>query len=130
MLLRTHRSRRRITAYSACRRVYARELAATTILQNLAPMNDLLAQSWKRSPAGTSPKVDQVRRRVENIVDLQRAVANQEVRFGGFAVDNDGMDLLGAASAASPPALPEDDPRIPSAMHVALSAKQLVPANP
>jgi hypothetical protein len=99
------------------------DIAATTILQNLAAMDKMLADSWKRSPRGVNPKIDALRQRVQNIVDLQRAVANQEVQFGGYVQDTDGMDTLASASdafrrggrleAPSPP---------PNAVQVAASA--------
>jgi hypothetical protein len=75
------------------------DAAATTILQNLAPLNKLLAESWKRSPKGTNRKIDAIRQRVQNIADLQRAIANQEVQFGGAIVDTNGMDVMAAASS-------------------------------
>jgi hypothetical protein len=125
------------------------DMAAANILQNLAPMEKLLAASWKRSPKGASPKIDAVRQRVQNIIDLQRAIANQEVQFAGYVIDTSGMDRLAAAdqafgtgrlgvaapappqnavevaASASPPPPPEDDPRLSSTTLDRFVAKDL-----
>lgn len=74
------------------------DAAATTVLQNLASIDALLAKSWQQSPAGKNPKVDALRQRVQNIVDVQRAVANKERQFGGFLPDIDGMDMMAAGA--------------------------------
>jgi hypothetical protein len=96
------------------------DAAATTMLQNLTLMDALLARSWEQSPKGRNPKVDALRQRVQNIVDLQRAVANREVQFGGFLKDIDGLDEMAASMDAigtrTPPV------QIPNAVQVAASA--------
>jgi hypothetical protein len=109
------------------------DVAATTMLQNLVLMDNLLAQSWQQSPKGRNPKVDALRQRVQNIVDLQRAVANREIQFGGSLLDTDGMDVIASsmdaigghsaaiqipnavqvAASASPPPPPENDTSFP-----------------
>jgi hypothetical protein len=72
---------------------------ATTILENLALMDRVLAQSWQQTPAGANPKVDALRRRVQNIVDLQRALANREVQSAGHLQDIDGMDVIASSGS-------------------------------
>jgi hypothetical protein len=76
------------------------DMIATSVLQNIAAMDRLLAHSWQLSPKGTNPKVDALRQRVQNVVDLQRAIANKERQFGAYLPDTEGMDLMTEAMAA------------------------------
>lgn len=101
------------------------DMAAATILRNLSVMDQFLAASWKRSPKGANPKIDALRQRVQNVIDLQRAVANREVQFGGFVKDTDGMDeLASAADAFGKAGLHADSPASasPNAAQVAASS--------
>lgn len=75
------------------------DMAAANMLQNLALIDRALAQSWKRSPKGVNPKIDALRQRVQNVADLQRALANQETQFAGYLGDTNGFDVLAAAAS-------------------------------
>ena len=45
------------------------------VLQNLVLEDDVMNAEWRRSPRGTDPNVDALRQRLQNMMDLQRALA-------------------------------------------------------
>lgn len=120
------------------------DIAGTNILKNLAPMDRFLARSWKESPKGVNPKVDAIRQRVQNIVDLQREMANRDVQFGGRIEDTVSNEVIAreaagfgngsapaaitvqtaltASANATPAPAPEDDTRISGALPAGYSA--------
>ena len=63
-------------------------------------IEELLQESYAIYPVGKVPKVDAMRQRVQNIVDLQRATADRYTEIYGTIVDNYGTDVLQTVSSA------------------------------
>ena len=66
--------------------------------QNLALADRVMNASWNRYPRGTDANVDAMRQRLQNIVDLQRALVN---KYYGALTANDGC--IGNADDGSRP---------------------------
>jgi hypothetical protein len=64
---------------------------AYDIMQNLTLEDDLMKQSWRQYPEGKSPAVDTLRQRLQNLMDLQRSLANSYMSFTSTYVDNRGQ---------------------------------------
>lgn len=58
------------------------EKAMWTIAQNLALADDVLHRSWKEYPKGKDAHIDTMRQRLQNSIDLQRAITNDYFRLG------------------------------------------------
>ena len=79
---------------------------STNLIAAIHQIEVLLQQSYALYPVGKVPKVDAMRQRVQNIVDLQRASADRYAEVYGTIVDNYGTDVLQHVSEAfgsSPP---------------------------
>ena len=68
---------------------------ATVITQNILVADQFLDKSWKVFPKGKNPTVDALRQRVQNLVDLQRALANQYLQFAGALNAQSGLAAIG-----------------------------------
>lgn len=67
---------------------------ANAIAQNLTLEDKLMNESWKAHPKGESPEVDGLRQRMQNLMDLQRALDNKYLQFAGMYIDNEGQARL------------------------------------
>ncbi len=67
---------------------------STNLIGAIHQIEVLLQQSYAIYPVGKVPKVDAMRQRVQNIVDLQRATADRYAEVYGTIVDNYGADML------------------------------------
>jgi hypothetical protein len=74
--------------------------ASTNLIAAIHQMEILLQQSYAVYPVGKVPKVDAMRQRVQNIVDLERASADRYAEVYGTIVDNYGTDVLQTVSSA------------------------------
>jgi hypothetical protein len=63
---------------------------AQQIFLNIALENQYLQQSYKEYPVGTDPKVDALRQRAQQMVDLQQAMASRYEQFAGTYLSNIG----------------------------------------
>lgn len=52
------------------------------VVQNLVLAEDVLSKSWRQYPKGKDANVDALRQRLQNVVDLQRAITNDYYRQG------------------------------------------------
>lgn len=73
---------------------------STNLIASIHQIEELLAQSYAAYPVGKVPKVDAMRQRVQNIVDLERATADRYAEVYGTIVDNYGTDVLQTVSNA------------------------------
>ncbi len=60
------------------------------IFQNLTLEDQVMDRSLKQYPKGASPTVDALRQRMQNLMDLQRGLANQYEEFNSIYLDNMG----------------------------------------
>lgn len=67
---------------------------AFAITQNLTLEDQVMNDSWKKYPKGTSPNVDALRQRMQNLMDLQRSLANKYLQFAEVYRDNEGNAKL------------------------------------
>ncbi|MBV8490456.1 MAG: hypothetical protein JO199_08005, partial [Candidatus Eremiobacteraeota bacterium] len=61
------------------------------IFHNLKVEDDLMAQSWRLYPQGSDRAVDDLRQRVQNLIDLQRALVGTYRQFTGMFLGNNGV---------------------------------------
>lgn len=61
------------------------------ILQNLTDFDQLLIKSYRTYPQGSNAKVDALRQRVQNVVDLERVAVNYSIATYAAIVDNDSV---------------------------------------
>ena len=95
-------------------RVAQNDMLATNLLSNIHDVENQLLRSYQAYPQGTNAKVDALRQRVQNVVDIERAIANQYAGAYGAIIDNDqvkeiasGLDsFAGSSRAAGPPETP------------------------
>jgi hypothetical protein len=73
---------------------------STNLIGAIHQIEELLQASYAAYPVGKVPKVDALRQRVQNIVDLQRATADRYAQIYGTIVDNYGTDVLQSVSSA------------------------------
>lgn len=73
---------------------------STNLIGAIHQMEILLQESYAAYPVGKVPKVDAMRQRVQNIVDLERATADRYAEVYGTIVDNYGVDELQTVSSA------------------------------
>jgi len=73
---------------------------STNLIGAIHQIEELLQESYAIYPVGKVPKVDALRQRVQNIIDLQRATADRYAQIYGTIVDNYGTDQLQAVSSA------------------------------
>lgn len=80
---------------------------AYDIDQNLTLEDRVMRDSWIKYPKGASPTVDAMRDRLQNLMDLQRALVARYVEFSSTYMDNAGQAKY-ADDAASFKALLRD----------------------
>jgi hypothetical protein len=73
---------------------------AYEIMQNLTLEDQVMSQSWKDYPKGKFPTIDGLRQRLQNLMDLQRSLANKYMEFTTTYLDNRGQAQF-AQDAAS-----------------------------
>ncbi|HEX5274776.1 MAG TPA: hypothetical protein VFW34_05815 [Candidatus Rubrimentiphilum sp.] len=73
---------------------------STNLIGAIHQIEELLQESYAIYPVGKVAKVDALRQRVQNIVDLQRATADRYAEIYGTIVDNYGTDELQTVSKA------------------------------
>jgi hypothetical protein len=88
------------------------------ILQQLTDFDQLLIKSYAMYPQGTNSKVDALRQRVQNVVDLERVAINYSLATYAAMVDNDSVSgienglntMVGERpdEHGTPPSLPTD----------------------
>ena len=61
---------------------------AYQIAQNLTLEDRVMDASWKEYPRGQFPNVDALRQRLQNLMDLQRALDNKYFEFTGIYLSN------------------------------------------
>lgn len=64
---------------------------AYAIVQNLTLEDRVMEDSWKEYPRGKFPEIDSFRQRMQNLLDLQRALAEKYMAFSGTYLDNRGQ---------------------------------------
>jgi hypothetical protein len=72
-------------------RMAQNDMFATNMLGNIYDVELQLVKSYHTYPQGVNAKVDALRQRVQNVVDVERLIANQYSAAYGSAVDNDGV---------------------------------------
>ncbi|HEX5274775.1 MAG TPA: hypothetical protein VFW34_05810 [Candidatus Rubrimentiphilum sp.] len=72
-------------------RVAQNDMLATNLLTNIHDVEKQLLKSYAAYPQGTNVKVDALRQRVQNVVGIERMVANMYSSAYGAVVDNDGV---------------------------------------
>ena len=73
---------------------------STNLIGAIHQIEELLQDSYAAYPVGKVAKVDALRQRVQNIVDLERATADRYSEIYGTIVDNYGTDVLQTVSNA------------------------------
>lgn len=73
---------------------------STNLIGAIHQIEELLQDSYAVYPVGKVPKVDALRQRAQNIVDLERATADRYAEIYGTIVDNYGTDVLQSVSSA------------------------------
>lgn len=71
---------------------------ATNMLGRIHEIELLLIKSYHQYPQGTNPKVDALRQRVQNVVDIERATANRFAANFGAVVDAAGLDTMASST--------------------------------
>lgn len=66
------------------------------VIQNLVSEDDLMNEEWARSPRGSDPNVDALRQRLQNMMDLQRALANRFEQAGDAYTNCVGSRAVGS----------------------------------
>jgi len=74
--------------------------ASTNLIAAINQIEILLQQSYEAYPVGKVPKVDAMRQRVQNVIDLERASANRYSEIYGTIVDNYGTDVIQNVNSA------------------------------
>lgn len=74
--------------------------ASTNLIAAINQVEILLQQSYAAYPVGKVPKVDAMRQRVQNVIDLERATADRYNEIYGSIVDNYGTDVLQSVNSA------------------------------
>lgn len=72
-------------------RVAQNDMLSTNLLTNIHEVEKQLVKSYRAYPQGTNSKVDALRQRVQNVVDIERIIANTYSSAYGALVDNDGV---------------------------------------
>jgi hypothetical protein len=67
---------------------------AQQIFHNIVVENSFMQQSWKEYPKGVDPNVDAMRQQAQNVIDLQRALADRYEDFAQLYLSNQGMAAL------------------------------------
>lgn len=69
------------------------------VSQNLSLEDHVMDASWKEYPRGRVPNLDALRQRLQNLLDLQRALANKYLQFTGIYLDNRGQARFSATAS-------------------------------
>jgi len=64
---------------------------AYDIVQNLTLEDKVMRESWAKYPKGAFPNIDAMRDRLQNLIDLQRALAARYMQFASIYTDNAGQ---------------------------------------
>jgi hypothetical protein len=72
---------------------------AQQIFENVTLEKQVIAQSLKQYPPGADAKVDAMRQRAQNLIDLQRALADKYEQFAGTYLGDQDMTRLLAGSS-------------------------------
>jgi hypothetical protein len=64
---------------------------AYAIVQNLTLEDSVMQKSWDEYPKGKFPAIDSFRQRMQNLMDLQRSLAEKYLAFTGTYLDNRGQ---------------------------------------
>ena len=72
-------------------RVAQNDMLATNLLSNIPDVEQQLLKSYFAYPQGTNGRVDALRQRVQNVVDIERTIANGYAGAYGSVVDNEGV---------------------------------------
>ncbi len=64
---------------------------AYDVMQNLTLEDQVMSQSWKDYPKGKFASIDGMRQRLQNLMDLQRALAEKYMEFTSTFLDNRGQ---------------------------------------
>lgn len=64
---------------------------AYQIMHNLSLEDHVMHESWIKYPQGAYPTIDAMRERLQNLMDLQRALASKYVQFASIYTDNAGQ---------------------------------------
>jgi hypothetical protein len=72
-------------------RVAQNDMLSTNLLTNIHEVEQQLLKSYSAYPQGTNGKVDALRQRVQNVIDIERMIANIYSSAYGAVVDNDGV---------------------------------------
>jgi hypothetical protein len=64
------------------------EDVANQIYHNITVEDSYMKQSWSDYPQGSDPAVDALRQRAQNMIDLQRAIADRYMSFAGSYLSN------------------------------------------
>ena len=67
------------------------DMLSTNLLTNIHDVELQLLKSYHAYPQGVNAKVDALRQRVQNVVDIERMIANIYSTAYGGVVDNDGV---------------------------------------
>lgn len=108
-------------------RVAQNDQLATNLLTNIHEVEMDLVKSYRQYPQGTNAKVDALRQRVQNVIDIERSIANIYSSSYGALVDNDGVtgienslnQMVGTRlDPHAPPTPPPADMALPSPMPI------------
>lgn len=72
-------------------RVAQNDMLSTNLLTNIHDVELQLLKSYHAYPQGVNAKVDALRQRVQNVVDIERMIANSFASAYGALVDNEGV---------------------------------------
>src|SRR5579863_308701 len=67
------------------------DAVAQQIFQNINLENQYMRESYKSYPEGSDAKVDALRKRAQNLIDLQMALATRYEQFAGTYIGNMGV---------------------------------------
>ena len=67
------------------------EDVANQIYHNITVENSYMKQSWTDYPQGSDPAVDALRQHAQNMIDLQRGIADRYMQFAGTYLSNQNM---------------------------------------
>lgn len=78
------------------------DAVANQIYANLQLEDRIMSESWHGYPERADPKIDALRQRLQNLMDLQRALADRYERFAWLYLSNQGMASLTDAKHRAP----------------------------
>jgi hypothetical protein len=96
------------------------------LFQNLVAADNVMNESWRRFPRGTDSNIDSMRQRLQNVVDLQRALVNEYVQVTHAGDSCVGERCSGPGHSA---ALNSGDLVALADLHVATDPEDIAEAN-